>query len=136
MTKKQYQTPGRVALTDFFETHPDCQYTADELYATLSAQTEVGKSTVYRLLSELCRDEVVRKYRSDERQCNVYQYIGESCDCRDHFHEKCVVCGRIGHLDCHATSEFISHLLSEHGFLVDCGQTILYGVCSICRGEV
>ncbi|MBQ9785744.1 MAG: transcriptional repressor [Clostridia bacterium] len=136
MERKHYQTPGRVALTDFLELHPDRQYTADELYAAVRERAEVGKSTVYRLLAELCRDEVVRKFRSETRQSNVYQYIGTTCDCRDHFHEKCVKCGAVYHLDCHATSEFIHHLFAEHGFWVDCGQTILYGVCSICRGEV
>ena len=136
MKKKHYQTQGRVALTDFLELHPDRQYTADELYEILCAEVEVGKSTVYRLLSDLCRDEIVRRFRSTARQCNVYQYIGASCDCRDHFHEKCVKCGKVDHLDCHATADFIRHLSAEHGFLVDCGQTILYGVCASCRKGV
>ena len=82
MKKKHYQTQGRVALTDFLELHPDRQYTADELYEILCAEVEVGKSTVYRLLSDLCRDEIVRRFRSTARQCNVYQYNAKSRDNR------------------------------------------------------
>jgi hypothetical protein len=29
--------------------------------------------------------------------------------------------------------EFARHLLIEHGFSVNCGQSILYGICSDCR---
>ncbi len=133
MKRNEYHTAGRGALSGFFEAHPDCQFTADELYAAVSAQAEVGKSSVYRHLSELCEKDIVRKFRSETRGCNVYQYVGNGCDCRDHFHEKCTVCGKIQHLDCHATEEFATHLLREHGFSVNCGQTILYGVCAECR---
>ncbi len=132
MKRMNYQTAGRRALLHFLEQHPDRQFTADELYTALRCDGEVGKSTVYRLLGDLCARDTVRKFRSDARGCSVYQYVGEGCDCRDHFHEKCMKCGRIQHLDCHATAEFIQHLSHEHGFLVDCGQTILYGVCAEC----
>lgn len=135
MKRNEYHTAGRGALSSFFKAHPDCQFTVDELYAAVSAQVLVGKSSVYRHLSELCDKDVVRKFRSEERGCNVYQYVGNGCDCRDHFHEKCTVCGKIQHLDCHATIEFATHLLREHGFSVNCGQTILYGVCAKCQGK-
>ncbi|MBQ8310376.1 MAG: transcriptional repressor [Clostridia bacterium] len=133
MKRNEYRTAGRGAISGFFEAHPDCQFTADELYAAVSEVASVGKSSVYRHLSELCDKDVVRKFRSEERGCNVYQYVGTGCDCRDHFHEKCTVCGKIRHLDCHMTTDFALHLLREHGFSVNCGQSILYGVCADCR---
>lgn len=137
MKRTHYQTAGRVALTRFLEMNPDRQFTADELYDALQGtHTDIGKSSVYRLLGELCYMETVRKFRSAERQCNVYQYIGASCDCRDHFHVKCTKCGQIRHLDCNATLDFARHLLSDHGFSVDCGRSMLYGVCAVCSAEV
>ncbi len=135
MKRTNYQTAGRRALVEFLEKHPDRQFSTEEIYHALSQSAEVGKSSVYRGLSELCAQDAVRKFRSDERGCNVYQYVGAGCDCRDHFHEKCMRCGKLQHLDCHATAEFIRHLSAEHGFSVDCGQTILYGVCAACRAE-
>ncbi|MBQ9773035.1 MAG: transcriptional repressor [Clostridia bacterium] len=133
MKRNPYKTVGRVALTRFLQGHPDRQFTAEELYEAVSESGVGGRSSVYRHLSELCESDTVRRFRSAERGCNVYQYIGSGCDCRDHFHEKCVRCGRIRHLDCHATAQFIQHLMAEHGFCVDCGQSILYGVCAACR---
>ena len=133
MKRNQYQTVGRVALSSFLEKHPDRQFTADEIFDALSQDGAVGKSSVYRLLTEMCADESVRKFRSEERKCSVYQYVGAHCDCRDHFREKCLRCGKLSHLDCHVSAEFINHLFAEHGFSVDCGQSILYGVCADCR---
>ena len=130
-----YKTAGRQKLLDFLQSHPDRQFTVDELAESLNntAEKKIGKSTLYRHLSELCDKDVIRKFRSEERGCNVYQYVGNGCDCRDHFHEKCTVCGKIQHLDCHVTTDFAMHLLREHGFSVNCGQSILYGVCAECR---
>lgn len=135
MKRNPYRTAGRGVLTAFFEAHPDRQYTVDELYLAVKADAAVGKSSVYRHLTELCEKDVIRKFRSDERQCNVYQYVGTACDCREHFHVKCIMCGAIQHLDCHASANFTEHLLREHGFSVDCGQSILYGVCAACGGK-
>ena len=132
MKRSHYHTAGRDALTTFLQEHPDRQFTVDELYETVNAQASVGKSSVYRHLSELCAAESVRKFRSEERGGTVYQYVGENCDCKHHFHQKCTVCGHIDHLDCHASADFAEHLMREHGFAVDCGQSVLYGVCASC----
>lgn len=133
--KKTYKTAGKQGLLLFFEQHPDRQFTVEELYCAVSQETSVGKSSVYRHLALLCENETVKRFYSDERGKNVYQYVGEGCDCRAHFHEKCVRCGSVVHLDCHAMEEAAAHLLGEHGFLVDPGQTILYGVCLACRSK-
>ena len=135
MKKQPYHTKGRIALTEFFREHPDLQFSAEELFAAVQERADVGKSSVYRHLGELCESETVRKFHDKERGVSVYQYVGGGCDCRDHFHRQCVRCGRISHLDCHATEEFARHLLQDHGFSVDCGQTILYGVCAECQGK-
>ncbi|MBQ7336127.1 MAG: transcriptional repressor [Clostridia bacterium] len=132
MKRNDYRTAGREALTGFLKQNPDCQFTVDELCTAVNGENSGGKSSIYRHLTELCQKDIVRKYHSEERNCNVYQYVGQGCDCRDHFHEKCVKCGKISHLDCHASADFISHLLREHGFSVNCGQSILYGVCADC----
>ena len=29
----------------------------------------------------------------------------------------------------------LSHFLDEHGFAVDCGKTVIYGLCENCREE-
>lgn len=135
MAKKTYQTEGRQRLLGFFEAHPDCQFTAEQLCKTLNGDAESGRSSLYRQLGELCRQDVLRMFRSEEQACNVYQYVGAACDCREHFHAKCTLCGKIEHLHCGDSSEFAQHLMNEHGFLIDCGQSVLYGICAQCHHE-
>lgn len=133
MEKKRYQTAGRRRLVDFFAANPDRQFTTEEVCVHLHGDAERGRSSVYRQLLSLCEEDVLCRYRSAEAGKSVYQYVGAGCDCRTHFHGKCTRCGAVCHLDCHDSVAFAEHLLREHGFSIDCGQSMLYGVCAACR---
>ena len=131
--KKSYRSDGRQALAEFFSRNPDRQFTTEELCIALHGSEADGRSSIYRHLTRLCTDDVVRKFYNGEQKCAVYQYVGKSCDCGKHFHQKCTQCGSLRHLDCDDSLDFAAHLLKAHGFLVDCGQSILYGLCADCR---
>ena len=133
MQKKHYNTQGRQALLDFLAQNPDSQFSVPTLCRHINGNAEQGKSSIYRNLTALCQSETVRKFRSEKENCYVYQYVGERCDCSLHFHQKCLRCGELRHLDCKDSTDFATHLLHEHGFAVDRGQTILYGLCAVCR---
>ncbi len=130
-----YKTAGRQRLLRFLETHPDRQFTVHELCGELDSvnagENKTRKSSLYRHLSELCAEGTVRKYRSDTQSAYVYQYVGEG-DCRHHFHLKCVTCGELVHLECAVSEELLSHISTHHGFEVDSGRSILYGLCESC----
>ena len=128
-----YKTAGRQRLSELLETHPDRQFTAEELCSEMDRQDggTSRKSTVYRHLSELCDEGTVRKYRSDTQSAYVYQYVGRG-DCCRHFHLKCVTCGDLVHLECTVSEELLSHISAHHGFEVDSGRSILYGFCKAC----
>ena len=137
MEKKSYQTKGRRELIAFLAKNPDRQFTVDELYREVNAEASTAKSSLYRHLNELCNVEILRKFHGGEKRGTLYQYIGADCDCKDHFHQKCTVCGRVSHLDCFASADFAEHILREHGFMINCGISVLYGVCAACmrKGE-
>ena len=128
-----YKTAGRQRLLDFLQSHPDRQFTVEELVGELNRETnkQNGKSTLYRHLSELCEKGTARKYRSDTQSAYVYQYVGTG-DCCRHFHLKCLSCGELVHLECAVSEELLSHISSHHGFEVDSGRSILYGMCEAC----
>ena len=141
---RTYKTAGRQRLLEFLEIHPDRQFTADDLCGELDSMTaknaetaetagknKTRKSTLYRHLSELCAEGTVRKYRSDTQSAYVYQYVGQG-DCSRHFHLKCQSCGQLVHLECTVSEELLSHIASHHGFEVDSGRSILYGLCNAC----
>ncbi len=131
---KQYKTAGREKLLSFLSRNPDRHFTAEEICLAVHGG-EMGQSSVYRQLSELCANDIVRKFRDEETAKTRYQYVGENCDCRSHFHAKCLRCGKLEHIACGDSVEFAEHLFAEHGFSIDCGQSILYGVCARCRAK-
>lgn len=133
--KKKYNTAARTSLISFLSKHPDRQFTIEELCQKVNGDVKTGKSSIYRQMTSLCQDAVVRKFQNEEKKCSVYQYIGSGCDCDRHFHQQCIDCGSITHLDCHETAHFAQHLLQEHGFLVMCGRSVLYGLCEQCRKQ-
>ena len=128
-----YKTAGRQRLLDFLESRPDRQFTVEELCIEMDKQDgeTSRKSTVYRHLSELCDEGLARKYRSDTQSAYVYQYVGRG-DCCRHFHLKCVTCGQLVHLECTVSEELLTHISAHHGFEVDSGRSILYGLCEAC----
>ena len=139
--KTPYQTPARRALLSLFSTHPHRQFTAEQV-CTLLCQTNeqgtglLGKSTVYRQLNRLCEQGALLRFEDtdpDGGAVHVYQYVLPEQDCATHFHLKCLRCGKVTHLDCDKTDHLIGHVRASHGLSIDCGTSILYGLCSSCE---
>ena len=62
-------------------------------------------------------------------------YVEQGQQCERHLHLKCVRCGRIIHLDCTFMDEISNHILNDHGFVLQCRNSILYGTCRACAGK-
>ena len=133
MEKTRYKTAGREALIEYLSQNPDRQFAVEELCLAVNGDLLAGRSSVYRHLGELCQAGAVRRFQDASGRGSLYQYVGQACDCHAHFHEKCTRCGSIRHLECGDADGFVAHLLSEHGFAVDRGQSVLYGLCDACR---
>ncbi len=125
-----YKTEKKEALLNFFKKSASNTYTVEEICEQLLTDGK-GKSTVYRIVSALVEDGVLRRI-SDARSRRVtYQYMGFG-HCSEHLHLKCKDCGKLIHLD-----DDISHLLENEilklkGFALDEGA-LLYGKCDKCN---
>ncbi len=128
---KNYRTEGKEKLVGFMSTHPDMHFTVDEICENIHGDLS-ARSSIYRNLSALCEDGHVRKFRAEGERSFVYQYVGEGCGCENHFHLKCMVCGQLKHLECEISEEMRDHIMESHGFSIDCGRSILYGICCEC----
>ena len=131
---KHYQTAGRAQLTAYLAAHAAARpQSAKEICAGLAAATQApGNSSVYRLIAVLCEEGCLRRTKNAEGGA-VYQYVGEGGRaCLAHFHLQCTVCGRVMHLTCGCGAEIAGMLAAEHGFSVDSGKTVFYGVCAAC----
>ena len=93
-----------------------------------------GKSTVYRLVTELYAEGTLRRFPKTEGRGWLYQYHGAG-GCSGHLHLKCVSCGKLLHLNCGMSEELLEHIEEVHRFKVDNGATVLYGLCADCRKD-
>lgn len=135
MAQKGYNTAAREAVIGFFRSNPDRQFAAEEVFDALSSAAEdkkPGKSTVYRLVSRLCEEGKLRRYRDGHGSNSLFQYVRSEGGCEKHFHLKCTDCGRVYHLECEKSEELLCHVLSEHGFKINSGLSMLYGRCEKC----
>lgn len=131
LERRRYKTKQQEAVLAFFEGGQDRCFTVEEAHAHLvGSGTDMGKTTVYRAITRLCEEGVLRRYTPVESgDAAFYQYNS----CKDkHLHIRCRVCGELAHMDCEAVESFCRHIASHHGFQLDEGQTVLVGLCRPC----
>ena len=129
----KYQTRQRKTLTEYLSAHADEQLSAQEIAAALEGEG-ISVSAVYRNLAELeAEGRVRRAARGGGREIG-YQYIGADA-CRESLHLQCKRCGRTFHMDAQGAEQLKSVVERTEGFALDKGETVLYGVCEICRDD-
>lgn len=126
MNGRTYKTRQREEILAVFEAFPDRCFSARELIT--EASLAASQATVYRTLTVLANEGLIRRFKSA---------VGGDCyklACRksDHIHFVCTSCGELLHSDCKFISELSEHLQSCHGFRLDTGNTVIYGLCAKC----
>ncbi len=120
-------------ILEFLRSRSDRTVDVNDIRKALASEgNEVNITTIYRYLDKLTADGTVLKYVAENGTRAVYQYVGERRHCEDHLHLQCTKCGCIIHLDCHFMDEIAEHVLKEHGFSIQCRNSIIYGLCSKC----
>lgn len=134
MTRGTYQTRQQDAVEAFFSSHEQECLSAEEAYQRLlDGGCDIGKTTVYRVITRLFQAGRLRRYAAGERgEPARYQY--NPCQ-ESHLHIRCINCGTLEHLHCEEVEAFASHLTCHHGFTLDESQTILYGCCKNCQKQ-
>ena len=125
----KYNTKRREEIASFLMNNSERAFTSEQI-ACAVLDGDSGRSTVYRLLSELVADGCIRRITDGTRHV-TYQYVGGE-HCHHHLHLKCKGCGRLIHLD-ESTSREVEERLSTSGFTIDGGELLL-GTCSDCGG--
>ena len=130
---KEYRTENKKVVTDFFINNKEKHFTIDGVIDALMADgVEIPKSSLYRIIGNLCRSGVIRRYETKGVDSFVYQYANFGSSCDMHFHLKCSVCGKLIHLECEKMNEIRDHILKDHDFLIG-GDGIINGVCLKCK---
>lgn len=133
MKNSGYNTSQKEKLMDFLINNKENHTNVQEISAYLRAEgTPVGTATIYRQLDRLVESGTVRKFVIDGKTGACYQYIDDKSECREHFHLKCLCCGKLIHLNCGQLMDINNHIAERHGFIVDSSQTVFYGRCVEC----
>lgn len=134
MTGNGYATASRKKMLDFLKQSSERTVTAAEISNYLKENgSEVNVTTIYRYLDKLEKEGTVIKYVAEKGNQAAYQYVELGHHCEEHLHLKCMECGKIIHLECEFMKEIATHIERDHGFVLQCKNSILYGTCEACR---
>lgn len=134
MEKKEYRTRYRAWLQTYFETHADSKVRAKDVYEQMARDgIDANLATVYRNLVRMEQEKILQGHVLPGEGEKFYQYLPPQRECSRHLHMVCSSCGKIIHLDCAFMREIADHLQKEHGFQLDCGESMLVGLCAECR---
>lgn len=130
--KAEYSTRQRAILLEFLMLNRNRQFSIGEI-ADAVGKNGIGKSTVYRNMSQLLESGEIRRFRGKDGKSVLYQYLGKNSGCSGHFHLKCNGCGQLFHIDCESVMGIRDHISTHHDFAVDIGSTVFYGLCGSCK---
>ena len=136
MAGSGYVTASRKRILEFLKTNSNRTVTAADIDRYLKENdSEVNITTIYRYLDKLATEGTVIKYVAEKGEKAAYQYVEMGHQCDTHLHMKCVKCGCIIHLECAFMDEISEHIRKDHGFMLQCKNSILYGTCKDCVGK-
>lgn len=132
--QKGYQTKSRGYIIDYFEAHKEMIISASDIYKYLEQNNKaINLATIYRNLERLTEGGILIKYKTANEEKAVFQYVGEDRKCDEHIHMQCLKCRKVIHMECEFMHEITEHVTQNHGFTLECKNSILYGLCEICK---
>ena len=130
---KEYKTSNKETVSGFFLKNRERQFSADDALSELASMgVSIPKSSFYRIIGNLTKKGVLKRFESGSTGAFAYQYANFDPECENHFHLKCSKCGLLIHLECEKLSEVKEHIYKDHGFLIG-GDGIINGVCEKCK---
>ena len=129
----KYQTKQRQIVLEYLKQHDQEHYTVDEIeYYLKQHHMPVSRTTIYRYLEELTRENLVKKYFIENGTPICYQYV--HLEMRT-YHLLCNHCGKLVHITCQHLTDVLQHLENEHHFELDTQKITFYGRCEQCMKE-
>lgn len=128
----KYNTGKKKQITDFLSENSHEAFTLEEISERVAPDGK-GRSTVYRIVSELVEAALVKRISDGRTRHCSYQYIGGG-ECKSHLHLKCRDCGKLIHLDKSTSENLTAALRQSGGFTLEYG-CMLFGKCDRCEGD-
>ncbi|WP_051600447.1 Fur family transcriptional regulator [Eubacterium sp. AB3007] len=130
---KTYKTEGRKKIMDILRQSGGVPLSVPQIEGKLQeGGSPLNKTTIYRYLDKLEDSGDVVKYAGDEGRKALFQLVDRKHRCDQHLHLKCVECGALLHLDGPTMSTLAEQVYTEHGFMIQCRNSVIYGLCQEC----
>ena len=131
-----YKTNQRTRIMDYLIANRERPVSVQDIRGHLEEEkVSANKTTIYRYLEQLeTRGDVIR-YAGDRGKMALFQYVDRDHHCDEHLHLKCVECGAVTHLDCGFMEEIAEHMEKDHGFAIQCRNSVIYGLCARCQSR-
>jgi len=126
-----YVTEQRKHLHEFFSQHPHEMFSAKDLFGHMGSET-VSVSAIYRNLSLLEKDGLVRRTTKNGNRESFFQYTGTEA-CKEHIHLSCTQCGKTIHLALADSDLLVQDATIHNDFVINRAETVLFGLCGACR---
>ena len=130
---KTYKTEWRKKIMDILRQSGGVPLSVPQIEGKLQeGGSPLNKTTIYRYLDKLEDSGDVVKYAGDEGRKALFQLVDRKHRCDQHLHLKCVECGALLHLDGPTMSTLAEQVYTEHGFMIQCRNSVIYGLCQEC----
>lgn len=134
MAGNEYKTNSRMKIMEFLMENKERAISVSDIDCHMKEQhCSVNVTTIYRYLDKLEKDGNIIKYAAEKGDKSTYQYVEREHKCDEHLHLKCVQCGAVIHLDCCFMDEISRHIAEDHGFALQCRNSVIYGFCRECQ---
>ena len=101
-----------------------CHATADEIHQLIAQEhPHISKGTVYRNLNQLAESGDIRKLEVPGG-AGRFDHI-----CSDHYHARCLKCGRVFDVDMAYIPNLESQIRDAHGFTFQGHDLMFKGIC-------
>lgn len=130
MKKSKYSTKQRELLIKYLSKHIDEQISVCQIANELQ-NDEISLSAIYRKLSELEKEGLVKRCIKGNSREVYYQYIATD-ECKNSIHLTCRMCGKSFHMDLNDTEILLLSVKLNNGFTIDKSLSTLYGICKDC----
>ena len=136
MTKQTYKTNNRTKIMEYLKANRTRTVSVKDIDEHMkNLDCPVNVTTIYRYLDKLEKDGDIMKYTGKHGEKATYQLVEGDHNCDSHLHLKCTDCGNVIHLDCHFMDEIADHIADDHGFRLQCKNSVIYGLCNHCQNK-
>ena len=122
-------TLPRRRILEFLESGDARHFSAEDVYrAMLDAGEEVGRATVYRVLTQFETAGMVIRHNFEGGRA-----VFELDDRAHHDHIVCTRCGRIQEFVDVTIEKHQDEIARQHGFQISDHSLVIYGICATCQ---